>query len=129
MRKYLIKFIFIFILIFYLIPMNSVSGDPVVNKKYSQIIWKYLEKLCEFGPRNPGSKGYKDTIKLISQVGMKYADHVVEYPFKVQLSEGKTTRKNESCQSWELMMEAPLQQFYWVLRIIYSKTQCQDPFI
>jgi len=70
--------------------MNFVSGDPLVDEKYSLIIWKYLEKLCELGPRNPGSKGYKDTIKLIRRVGMKYADRVVEHPFMVELSEGKT---------------------------------------
>ena len=74
----------------FLIPMNPVPSNAVVNKKYSQIIWKYLEKLCEFGPRNPGSKGYRDTIKLINRVGMKYADRVVEHPFVVQLPEGKT---------------------------------------
>ena len=90
MRKSLIKFFSIAMLAVFLVPMNPVPSNAVVNKKYSQIIWKYLEKLCEFGPRNPGSNGYRDTIKLINRVGMKYADRVVEHPFVVQLPEGKT---------------------------------------
>ena len=90
MRKSLIKIIAIFILTVFLIPMDTGSSDAVVNEKYSRIIWEYLEKLCEFGPRNPGSKGYRDSIKLISSVGLKYADRFVEHPFTVQLSEGKT---------------------------------------
>ena len=65
MRKSLIKSISIFTLTVLLILMNVMSSDTVVNEKYSRIIWGYLEKLCEFGPRNPGSKGYRDTIKLI----------------------------------------------------------------
>ena len=90
MRKSLIKSISIFTLTVFLIPMNVMSNDTVVNEKYSRIVWGYLEKLCEFGPRNPGSKGNRDTIKLISRVGMKYADRVVDHPFTVQLSKGKT---------------------------------------
>jgi len=89
MRKSLIKSISIFTLTVFLIPMDVMSSDNVVNEKYSRIVWGYLEKLCEFGPRNPGSKGYRDTIQLISRVGMKYADRVVDHPFTVQLSKGK----------------------------------------
>ena len=60
--------------------------------KYSRTIWNYLETLCEFGPRNPGSEGYLKTIELIRSVGKKYADQVVEQPFQVQISEGKKIR-------------------------------------
>jgi len=35
------------------------------SKKYSRIIWNYLETLCAFGPRNPGSDGYRETLDLI----------------------------------------------------------------
>ncbi|MEK9628871.1 MAG: M28 family peptidase [Nitrospinota bacterium] len=62
------------------------------GKKYSRIIWDYLETLCEFGPRNPGSEGYFKTIDVIRRVGKKYADQVVEKPFEVQVSEGKNIR-------------------------------------
>ena len=90
MRDFLIKSIFVFILTIFLVSINTVAGDAVVNEKYSRIIWDYLTKLCELGPRNPGSQGYRDAIKLINRVGMKYADRVVEHPFIVQLSDGKT---------------------------------------
>lgn len=89
MKKSFFKFIAIFILTVFLIPMNTVAGDKVVNEKYSRIIWEYLETLCGFGPRNPGSEGYRETIELIRRVGNKYADRVVEHPFRVQVSEGK----------------------------------------
>ena len=90
MRDFLIKSILVFILAVFLIPINVIDSHATVNDKYSRIVWNYLEKLCELGPRNPGSKGYRDAIKLINRVGMKYAYRVVEHPFIVQLSGGKT---------------------------------------
>ncbi len=61
-------------------------GFPIDSKKYSRVIWNYLETLCDFGPRNPGSEGYRDTLKLIRKVGGKYADQVLEHPFSVKTS-------------------------------------------
>lgn len=90
MSVFLSKFIFILFLTVFLIPMKTAAVDEVANQKYSRIIWEYLETLCEFGPRNPGSKGYRDTIQLIRRVGKKYADRVVEHPFGVQVSDEKT---------------------------------------
>jgi glutaminyl-peptide cyclotransferase len=63
-------------------------GDTLVTKKYSRVIWSYLETLCDFGPRNPGSEGYRETIDLIRKVGEKYADQVVEQPFIVRTPAG-----------------------------------------
>ena len=61
-------------------------GNILESKKYSRIIWNYLETLCAFGPRNPGSEGYRETLNLIRKVGEKYADQVVEQPFLVRTS-------------------------------------------
>jgi hypothetical protein len=61
-------------------------GNILDSKKYSRIIWNYLETLCAFGPRNPGSEGYSETLNLIRKVGEKYADQVVEQPFLVRTS-------------------------------------------
>ena len=46
-------------------------------------------------------EGYFETIELIRRVGKKYADRIVEQPFRVQVSEGKNIvlkliKKNES---------------------------------
>ena len=61
-------------------------GNTLDSKKYSKVIWNYLETLCAFGPRNPGSEGYRETLGLIRKVGEKYADQVVEHPFLVRTS-------------------------------------------
>ncbi len=61
-------------------------GNTLDSGKYSRAIWNYLETLCAFGPRNPGSKGYRKTLDLIRKVGEKYADQVMEHPFSVRTS-------------------------------------------
>ncbi len=62
-------------------------GSTLASKKYSRTIWSYLETLCSYGPRNPGSEGYRKTLQLIRKVGEKYADQVVEHPFSILTSE------------------------------------------
>ena len=61
-------------------------GNTLDSGKYSRVIWNYLETLCAFGPRNPGSEGYRKTLDLIRKVGEKYADQVVAHPFSVRTS-------------------------------------------
>lgn len=61
-------------------------GASLDSKKYSRIIWGYLETLCAFGPRDPGSEGYRASLDLIRKVGKKYADQVLEHPFLVRTS-------------------------------------------
>jgi len=92
MKKTFIKVISIVILGACLASVKTGTSEAVNAEKYSRIIWNYLESLCEFGPRNPGSEGYFATIELIRQVGKKFADRVVEKPFWVQTSEGKNIR-------------------------------------
>lgn len=92
MRKKSIKFISIFILVACFVSVKTQTTEAINSEKYSRIIWKYLEELCAFGPRNPGSEGYLKTIELIREVGEKYADRVVEKPFLVQASEGEKIR-------------------------------------
>ena len=80
------------ILVACLVSVKTQTTEAIDSEKYSRIIWKYLEELCAFGPRNPGSEGYLKTIELIREVGEKYADRVVEKPFLVQASEGEKIR-------------------------------------
>ena len=86
------KFMTILILGACLILLKPAIPEAVAGKKYSRIIWNYLETLCAFGPRNPGSEGYMKTIELIRRVGEKYADRVIEKPFQVPISAGKKVR-------------------------------------
>jgi glutaminyl-peptide cyclotransferase len=86
------KLITILILGACLVLLRPATPEAMGGEKYSQIIWNYLETLCGFGPRNPGSEGYQETLELIRRVGKKYADQVVEQPFLVQVSEGKKIR-------------------------------------
>jgi glutaminyl-peptide cyclotransferase len=65
-------------------------GNTLDSEKYSKVIWNYLETLCSFGPRNPGSEGYRETLRLIRKVGEKYADQVLEQPFLVRTSTSTT---------------------------------------
>ena len=90
MRKKLIKVISILILGACLVSIKTGTTEAIDAEKYSRIIWKYLEELCRFGPRNPGSEGYLKTIEVIRRVGKKYADQFIEKPFDVQVSEVKT---------------------------------------
>ena len=73
-------------MVFVLFWIQPGFGNILDSKKYSRIIWNYLETLCAFGPRNPGSEGYRETLNLIRKVGEKYADQVVEQPFLVRTS-------------------------------------------
>jgi glutaminyl-peptide cyclotransferase len=77
------------------------SANILASEKYSRVIWKYLETLCDLGPRNPGSEGYRETVKLIRKVGEKYADQVVEHPFSVRT--GKDT--SQAMVNMELRFE------------------------
>ena len=76
-------------MVFVIFWIHPGFGNILDSKKYSRIIWNYLETLCAFGPRNPGSEGYRETLDLIRKVGEKYADQVVEHPFFVSTTQGK----------------------------------------
>ena len=69
MKKPLIKILSVLILGVCLTSIKTGTSEAINAEKYSRIIWEYLEVLCEFGPRNPGSKGYFETIELIRRVG------------------------------------------------------------
>ncbi len=84
------NFVVVGIVIFALFWIPSGFGSPLDSEKYSKAIWNYLETLCAFGPRNPGSEGYRETLGLIRKVGEKYADQVVEHPFLVRTSMSTT---------------------------------------
>ncbi len=51
---------------------------------YKPILWEYLETICAFGPRPPGSPGHMMLQAYIKAVGGKYADEVREQPFTFQ---------------------------------------------
>ena len=77
-------------LFFVLLGSQAGIGNTLASEKYSRVIWNYLETLCDFGPRNPGSEGYRETLDLIRKVGAKYADQVVEHPFSVRTHQGNS---------------------------------------
>jgi Zn-dependent M28 family amino/carboxypeptidase len=81
-------------MVFVLFWIQPGFGNILDSKKYSRIIWNYLETLCAFGPRNPGSEGYRETLDLIRKVGEKYADQVVEQPFLARTPEGTQAMTN-----------------------------------
>ena len=80
------SFIVVGVMVFVLFWSLPCFGSSLDSKKYSRIIWNYLETLCSFGPRNPGSEGYRESLGLIRKVGKKYADQVLEHPFLVHTS-------------------------------------------
>ena len=67
-------------------PGKSVSTE--INS-YPQILWRHLEILCSFGPRNPGSSGHQEARQYIRQIGEKFADKVVEQTFTYQSADNK----------------------------------------
>ena len=92
MKRPLFKNLSILILGICLVVIKTDTSEAIYEEKYSQIIWSYLEELCELGPRNPGSKGYLRTIELIRRVGEQYSNRIVEKPFWVQVSENEKIR-------------------------------------
>ena len=92
MKRPLFKNLSILILGICLVVIKTDTSEAIYEEKYSQIIWSYLEELCELGPRNPGSKGYLRTIELIRRVGEKYSNRIIEKPFWVQVSEKEKVR-------------------------------------
>ncbi len=63
------------------LPEAAASQDL---KGYKPILWEYLETICAFGPRPPGSPGHKKLQAYIKAMGGKYADEVREQPFTFQ---------------------------------------------
>ena len=69
-----------------------VNAQPNAKGMYSKIMWNYLERLSEFGPRYVGTKGYDRTLRLIRDVGAEFADEVLEHPFFVKQRGGGQKR-------------------------------------
>jgi len=55
-----------------------------------QKAFSYLEKQCEFGPRNPGSAGHKKCLAFLTAELRKYADRVSHQSFCYSLRPGQT---------------------------------------
>jgi peptidase M28-like protein len=69
----------IIILFFSLQLFFCSDGIPQFDE---QNAFSYLEKQCEFGPRNPGSEGAKNCLVYLEKELSKYADKVVRQPFQ-----------------------------------------------
>ena len=65
---------------------NAQSYD---KKKYSRVMWNYLEALSKFGPRYAGTEGHDKTLELIREVGAEFSDEVLEHPFLVKRHNGE----------------------------------------
>ena len=69
--------------------LGVAHSQPLAEKKYSSIIWDYLSTLSGFGPRYVGTRGYENTLDLIRQVGLEFADDVLEHPFVIKRHNGE----------------------------------------
>lgn len=76
--------------IIFLSPLKR--AEPDSRDRFSSVIWGYFEKLCSFGPRNPGSAGYREAIQFIKRMGIRFADEVIEHPFEVLQSNGRRVK-------------------------------------
>ena len=63
------------VLLISVLPKTAGSQDI---PGYKPILWEYLEAICTFGPRPPGSPGHMILQAYIKAVGGKYADEVRE---------------------------------------------------
>lgn len=75
-----VKFIILFTL-FCSLMLNPKPGRTLEANHYKSLIWGYLETLCGFGPRNPGSTGHLRTREFIKHIGAQFADEVKEQEF------------------------------------------------
>lgn len=87
MRKKCLTGLFVFL---YLMVFQFASGEAHEVRKYKKILWAHLEILCGFGPRNTGSPGYQKARNYIKDVGVKYADDVLEQEFILQRANGSS---------------------------------------
>lgn len=59
------------------------SSRPTFNHKFDESrAWSYLQKQCDFGPRNPGSKGHQECRDWLQAQLAQTADKVVTQDFK-----------------------------------------------
>jgi len=88
-NKILLFFFLTACLSFSTFPKKTFANPSKHNghTEYSQIVWDFLETLCDFGPRYPGSPGYKKTQRLIRETGLKFAGSVDLKPFYPLLSD------------------------------------------
>lgn len=80
---------FLFIVVFTALLSFPGKGITLESNNYPNILWRHLEILCSFGPRNPGSQGHQETRQYIKQIGQKYADKVVEQTFSYQSADNQ----------------------------------------
>ncbi len=92
-QSFFLSFIgFIFTLLILCFPHQVKANE---GQKYQKIIWNYLEILCSYGPRFPGSMGYSQTQHLIMEIGNKYASKVHRQDFEFESSQrGKVAMAN-----------------------------------
>ncbi|TDJ60299.1 MAG: M28 family peptidase [Nitrospina sp.] len=57
---------------------------------YQPLLWDHLEKLCAFGPRNPGSAGHAQARAYIREIAGRTADTWQEQEFEVETSDRET---------------------------------------
>lgn len=69
----------IIILVFSFHLLFCTDGIPQFDE---QKAFDYLEKQCEFGPRNPGSDGAKNCLEYLETELAKFSDKVVRQPFQ-----------------------------------------------
>lgn len=82
------KKIIVLAAIFYGLMLIPKQGRTLEITQYKSLLWEYLETLCDFGPRNPGSTGHLRAREFIKHIGSRFADQVEEQEFIYQPGEG-----------------------------------------
>ena len=73
-----LRLIFLQALVILLFSNCSAQKVPVFSGENA---YKYLQKQCDFGPRNPGSEGYRQCRDYLIQTMRLFADDVFTQPF------------------------------------------------
>lgn len=75
-------------LVIFLFSNCSAQKAPVFSGENA---YKYLQKQCDFGPRNPGSEGYRQCRDYLIQTMRLFADDVSTQPFLLSFSNPTTS--------------------------------------
>ena len=80
MRMSRLYFLFLICTIFFL--QNAYCQVPAFDQDEA---FSYLKKQCDFGPRNPGSKGHGDCLEFLVQELKKQTPDIKKQPFHLNL--------------------------------------------
>ena len=80
----------------FVLSLAFLSCETSVPQFDSQSAFKYLIKQCDFGPRNPGSKGHENTKNYILDITKAFADSVIVQNFSFESALEFKDNKNKN---------------------------------